>query len=133
MVETDLSSAEAFIERFPAQGDLGLAAWRRLAAAVELCGLETDCYVWMEPYRLQPPQAGCWLSDIKQVNTAVNVPANYYQQGPHAVWATDLSWFVVSDVDLSYSIISGPERLAERLVSDTSLEAFLVRGDQSLS
>jgi hypothetical protein len=133
VVESDLSSVEAFIERYPTQGDLEFAAWQRLAAAIEQCGFETSCYVWMEPFQLHPPQDACWHSEASKVKAVVHLPSNYYNTGPHKVWATDLSWFVISDIDLAYTIVSGPEELGEHLVSDRRLEAFMVAADQRLA
>lgn len=131
--ELDLEVVDESIERYPEKGTLGENAWKAVRAAVQGCGLETRCFVWMEPYRMDPPHDACWRTSLAAVPEVVDIPENYYGGGPHAVWATDESWFVVSDVDLPFSIVACSVELCERLLSEPCLEALEVRGDDPLA
>ena len=133
VVESDLEAMDSLIEMYPAKGVLGARGWQAFRVAVQGCGLDTSCFVWVEPYRMEPPQDSCWRGDLSDVPQVVHVPENYYGGGPHAVWATDGSWFVVSDVDLPYSIVSCSDGLCVRLLSDPVLEAVEVGGDVPLA
>lgn len=133
VVESDLEAVDDFIEWHPKLGTMGDKAWGLFAAAIRECALDTSCFVWMETYRMHPPQEVCWRTTLDQVPKVVDVPENYYGGGPHAVWAADESWFVVSDVDLPYSIVSCSDKLCQRLVSEIELQAYEVDGDWPLS
>lgn len=133
VVESDLRAMDESIERYPEKGTLGENAWAAVRTAVQGCGLDTRCFVWLEPYRMEPPQDSCWRADLADVPRVVNIRENYYGEGPHAVWAIDESWFVVSDVDLPYSIVACSVELCERLLSTPGLEALEVQGDDRLA
>jgi hypothetical protein len=46
---------------------------------------------------------------------------------PNLIWPADRSWFVASEIDFDSTLVGGSEKLAERILDDHHLEAFLVR------
>jgi hypothetical protein len=57
----------------------------------------------------------------------------FFPQSPNLFWPQDHAWCVASEIDLSYTLVAGSERLAEALMADPSLNALRVDPGSSLT
>jgi len=55
--------------------------------------------------------------------------AGDFQFTPEYWWPADQSWCVCSDYDLTFTFVAGSSRLAQELLSDTTLECLMVTPD----
>ncbi|HEX9067535.1 MAG TPA: hypothetical protein VF807_02115 [Ktedonobacterales bacterium] len=57
----------------------------------------------------------------------------FFPQSPHLFWPQDHAWCVASEIDLTYTLVAGSERLAAALVADPSLKGRRVSPGDALT
>ena len=119
-----LHAAEAQVGHWPLEGVPGARLLTVLSSLLADNGVALECLAFWEPFRALEFEEGCWLTSIDRLvadAAAVGLPDD---EGPHAVWATDRSWYLASDVDLPYSVFACGDAVADALLVAPDVEAL---------
>lgn len=95
--------------------------WDEPSPAMPLFGLP-----WREHRLLSGP-----LDAALEMGSVIN--GVFFPHSPSLIWPDDHAWCVATDVDLRSTYIAATPALADELLSDGRLEAWLVRPDDPLS
>lgn len=107
------------------EGSLGERQWRVVAAVLEAVGGCETCFASVFA------MSEVWEIDIRDADGLRRIPENPMQTGPNHVWATDHSWAVTSDVDCSFSILTGSNDFVAQLLQHPELECVAIRPECS--
>lgn len=119
-----LHAADAQVGQWPLEGVPGTRLLTLLASLLVEQGETLECLAFWEPFRVLKFEQGCWLTSIDRLvadAAGVGLPDD---EGPHAVWASDGSWYLASDVDLPDSVLACGDALADALLAAPDVEAL---------
>ena len=63
----------------------------------------------------------------------IDIPFIYGSQTANAHWATDLSWFLTTAIDLNSTYIGGSQELIESILECEELETFVAEVDDDVT
>ena len=112
------------VGQWPLEGVPGARLLNLLSVTLADRGTRLECLAYWEPFRALAFPEGCWLTSLDRLvadAASVGLPDS---EGPHAVWATDGSWYLASDVDLPFSVLACGEAVADALLVARDVEVL---------
>jgi len=113
----------------PAEGrldDAQLASLVRVLRDMGGCSRAVACHPF---WQCEPKEQVRWRFDVPDLPKVRRDPVNYYGTGPAETMAVDGSWFLLQDIDLCFTLLSGRRALIDAVLTDPSLEAIEVQPD----